>query len=103
MDRRKALLFNALFLVSGEFFASCNQRQELKVLENEKLKLELSGDLPLIRSYIVKQSGLTLQGDSFRLTISATLLKNSTVWIGEKNRCCIRTTAPCIGGPGSPF
>ncbi|MDP4248961.1 MAG: endo-alpha-N-acetylgalactosaminidase family protein [Bacteroidota bacterium] len=64
MDRRKALFFNASFMFLLAFSPGCHQQQKIKMLENEKLKLELSGDLPLIRSYTMKQSGLSLQGDS---------------------------------------
>jgi hypothetical protein len=62
MERRKALLFNLLFL--GLFFSGCRQQQELKVLENENLKLELSDDLPLISSYTFKPTHISLNGDA---------------------------------------
>ncbi|MFI5193754.1 MAG: endo-alpha-N-acetylgalactosaminidase family protein [Chitinophagales bacterium] len=64
MDGGKALLHNAIFLFSGLFITGCHQYQKIKILENEKLRLELSANLPLINAYTVKQSGITLQGDS---------------------------------------
>ncbi|MEO6961968.1 MAG: endo-alpha-N-acetylgalactosaminidase family protein, partial [Puia sp.] len=64
MDGGKGLLYSAIFLFSGLLITGCHQHQKIKILENENLKLELAGNLPLINGYTVKQSGIILQGDS---------------------------------------